>query len=134
MDLVQHGAWWSGWSRFLLVILIVFSVLLLDLSSHSGLLLGFGLSCLTTTEFSTNFFASGYDIYFACLTSNILFVIFVVIYSSCVFFPDFSTVFIFIFAGPKFFAIVVYLSGFSIYILTSVIVYLFLFQSEVLGC
>ena len=44
LDLVQHEAWLSGWSSFFSVILIVFSVLLLDLSSQWAFL-GFGLSC-----------------------------------------------------------------------------------------
>ena len=45
LNLVQYGAWLSGWSSFLLVILLVFSVLLLDLSSHNGSFLDFELSC-----------------------------------------------------------------------------------------
>ena len=46
LDLVQHGTWLSGWSSFLLVLLLEFSVCLFDLSSCSGSFLHFELSSL----------------------------------------------------------------------------------------
>ena len=42
LDLVQRGAWLSGWSSFLLVILLVFEILLLELASCNGSFLGLG--------------------------------------------------------------------------------------------
>ena len=81
LDLVQHGAWLSSWSSFPLVIQVVSSILLLDLSCRSGSFLDFGLSCLWVWLYLHKLGLENFQltslplgmIYSLCLTSNIHF-------------------------------------------------------------